>query len=599
MSEGTQVTGRGTQLRLLLRFTRGQGRTLLVATLCLLVAAGLNLVYPTLIGEVIDALSEGAQVGAGEVALRAQATDQLNRSVSALVGLFALMGLATSARAYLFTVAGERVVISLRGAVFKALLSQEQALFDVTTSGAWVSRLSDDCAKVQSALTVNLSMLARYVIGAVGALIALSLISLKLTLVMIAVVPVTVVAAALYGRALRRLSREVQGRLSEANSVAQEGISGVKTVRAFGREAWEVERYHATLERTFTLARRRAKLGATFQGGVSFASYTSIAAVVWYGGHLTLEGSLSLGSLTAFMLYTFTLAFSVGALSGLWEDFSKALGASEALFELLSRRPALEGGPERLPPEGARGALRFEGVSFSYPSRPEVEVLKGFTLSVAPQQMIALVGGSGGGKSTIAALIERQYDPQVGQISLDGHPLTALSLESLRGSLGIVSQEPLLFSMSLRENIRYGRLEASDEEVEEAARAANAHEFICGLPQGYDTEVGERGARLSGGQRQRVAIARALLKDPRLLILDEATSALDVESERLVQEALERLMEGRTTLVIAHRLSTIRSADLIVVLERGEVVEQGTHEELLKAGGRYQALALPQLEAGE
>jgi len=598
LSEATKGVGRAVQLRLLLRFTKGQGRPLLVATLCLLVAAGLNLIYPTLIGEVIDALSEGAQVSAGGEVKR-RATDQLNRSVGALIGLFALMGLATASRAYLFTVAGERVVISLRSAVFKALLSQEQALFDVTTSGAWVSRLSDDCAKVQSALTVNLSMLARYVIGAVGALIALSLISLKLTLVMIAVVPVTVIAAALYGRALRRLSREVQGRLSEANSVAQEGISGVKTVRAFGREAWEVERYHATLERTFTLARRRAKLGATFQGGVSFASYTSIAAVVWYGGRLTLEGSLSLGSLTAFMLYTFTLAFSVGALSGLWEDFSKALGASEALFELLSRRPTVEGGLETLPPEGARGALRFEGVSFSYPSRPEVEVLKGFTLSVAPQQMIALVGGSGGGKSTIASLIERQYDPQKGQISLDGLPLTALSLESLRGSLGVVSQEPLLFSMSLRDNIRYGRLEASDAEVEEAARASNAHDFICALPQGYDTDVGERGARLSGGQRQRVAIARALLKDPRLLILDEATSALDVESERLVQEALERLMEGRTTLVIAHRLSTIRRADLIVVLERGEVVEQGTHEELLLAGGRYRELALPQLEVGE
>lgn len=594
----SETSGRAAQLKLLLRFTRGEGRTLLIATLCLLVAAGLNLVYPALIGEVIDALSAGAQATAAGGELKGRATAQLDRSVGALVGLFAVMGLATALRAYLFTVAGERVVISLRGAVFKALLSQEQALFDVTTSGAWVSRLSDDCAKVQSALTVNLSMLARYLIGALGALVALSLISLELTLVMIAVVPITVVAAALYGRALRRLSREVQGRLSEANSVAQEGISGVKTVRAFGRERWETERYQAALEHTFTLARRRAQLGATFQGGVSFASYASIAAVVWYGGHLTLEGLLSLGSLTAFMLYTFTLAFSVGALSGLWEDFSKALGASESLFELLSRRSPIESGPELLSADRAQGALRFEGVSFAYPSRPEVEVLRRFTLSVAPQQMIALVGGSGGGKSTIAALIERQYDPQEGEISLDGLPLKTLSLDSLRGTLGVVSQEPLLFSLSLRENIRYGRLEASDTEVEEAARAANAHDFICALPQGYDTEVGERGARLSGGQRQRVAIARALLKDPRLLILDEATSALDVESERLVQEALERLMEGRTTLVIAHRLSTIRSADQIIVLERGEVVEQGTHEELISAGGRYQQLARPQLESG-
>lgn len=597
MSELSPPTGRSAQLRLLLQFAQAEVYTLLLATVCLLVAAGLNLVYPTLIGEVIDALSLGSQTNASSIHSHA-ATEKLNHAVFLLVALFALMGLATAWRAYLFTIAGERIVIRLRESTFRTLLSQEQALFDVSTSGAWVSRLSDDCAKVQSALTVNLSMLARYLIGAIGAFIALSLISFELTLVMVSVVPFTVIAAALYGRALRRLSREVQGKVSQANSIAQEGISGVKTVRAFGRELWEVQRYTQALMQTFTLARRRAKLGATFQGGVSFASYASIAAVVWYGGHLTLQGALSLGSLTAFMLYTFTLAFSVGALSGLWEDFSKALGASETLFELLCRQSLLTSGAQVLSPSTMQGALSFQKVSFAYPSRPEVEVLKDFTLSIAPQQMVALVGGSGGGKSTIAALIERQYDPQEGEIYLDGYPLRDLDLESLRGSLGIVSQEPLLFSMSLRENIRYGRLDASDLEVEEAAQAANAHDFICALPQGYDTEVGERGARLSGGQRQRVAIARALLKDPKLLILDEATSALDVESERLVQEALERLMFGRTTLVIAHRLSTIRNADLIVVLEQGEVVEQGTHDELIHLDGRYQKLALPQLQAG-
>ena len=561
----------------------------MIATLCLLIAAGLNLLYPSLIGQVIDTLSSPPSDVAQEP------TQGLDQTVLWLISLFGLMGLATTLRAYLFTVSGERIVIALRAELFKRLLAQEQALFDVTSSGAWVSRLSDDCAKVQSALTVNLSMLARYVIGALGALVALSLISVELTLVMVAVVPITVVAAALYGRALRRLSRAVQGRLSEANSVAQEGIAGIKTVRAFGREAWESGRYEAALMKTFALARRRAQLGASFQGGVSFASYSSIAAVLWYGGRLTLEGVLSLGELTAFMLYTFTLAFSVGALSGLWEDFSKALGASEALFELLSREPALRDGERELSPHEAQGALCFEEVSFSYPSRPEVEVLRSLSLRVPPQQTVALVGGSGGGKSTIAALIERQYDPAVGALSLGGVPLHSLRLESLRGVIGVVSQEPLLFSTSLRENIRYGRLEASDEEVERAAQAANAHDFISALPSGYDTEVGERGARLSGGQRQRVAIARALLKDPQLLILDEATSALDVESERLVQEALERLMQGRTTLVIAHRLSTVRAADQIVVLEAGAVVEQGTHEELLAMRGRYYELAAPQL----
>jgi ABC-type multidrug transport system fused ATPase/permease subunit len=576
----------------LLRLARAEARALTLATLALLIAAALNLLYPSLIGELIDALTAGAAADAPPEA-RAAASRALNASALTLLALFALMGAATFARSYLFTAAGERVVVRLRAEVFAHLLRQEQALFDATQSGAWVSRLADDTAKVQSAVTVNLSMLLRYLLSAVGALIALLTISVELTGVMVAVVPLTVGAAALYGRSLRALSREVQDELSSASGVAQEALAGVRTVQGFGLERPLSARYALALERAYALAERRARAGAGLQGGIAFISYAAIAAVVWWGGGLCLRGALTFGDLTSFLLYTFTLAFSVGALSGLWEDISRALGASEALFGLLERAPRVTSG--EVSPEGCEGRVELRAVRFEYPTRPDAPVLRGLSLTLAPREVVALVGPSGGGKSTIAALLQRLYDPREGEVRLDDHPLPTLDLDWLRAQVGVVSQEPLLFSTTLRDNIRYGRLSATDAEIEEAARAAHAHDFICALPEGYDTELGERGARLSGGQKQRVAIARALLRDPRLLILDEATSALDAESEALVQAALTRLMAGRTTLIIAHRLSTIRAAHRIIVLEGGEVVEEGTHASLMSAGGRYARLVRQQV----
>jgi ABC-type multidrug transport system fused ATPase/permease subunit len=438
-------------------------------------------------------------------------------------------------------------------------------------------------------------MLLRFVVQVVGAVAILAWLSWKLTIVMLAVVPIVAAGAGLYGRLIRRVSRKVQDALADSTAVAEETLAGVRTVRAFARERHEEQRYGSAVMRAFELARRRAWLGATFQGAVSFAGYGSIAAVLWYGGRMLSDGTMSFGELTSFLLYTFTVAFAIGALSGLWEDFAKALGASERVFELMDRKPEVSGGRERLP--RVQGQVRFDDVGFAYPSRPEMPVLAGFTVQLEPGEAVAVVGPSGAGKSTVAALMSRFYDPQAGAILLDGKPLSSLEPSWLREQVGVVSQEPILFATSIAENIRYGRPGASDSEVQAAAQAANAHDFVSGFPEGYATLVGERGVRLSGGQKQRIAIARAVLKDPKVLVLDEATSALDAESEHLVQEALERLMQQRTTLVIAHRLSTVRDADRVVVLDQGRVVQQGTHDVLVAQDGLYGRLVERQFTA--
>ena len=393
--------------------------------------------------------------------------------------------------------------------------------------------------------------------------------------------------AGVYGRMLRRVSKQVQDALARSSEVAEETLAGVRTVRAFAREEREVARYGTAVDESFALARHRARLGAVFTGGVSFLGYGAIAAVLWYGGVLLSEGSLGFGDLTSFLLYTFTVAFSIGALSSLWSDFAKAAGASERVFELLDREPEVEAGDTA---GDGRGRVVLDGVHFAYPSRPGAPVLSGLTLGLEPGQVVALVGPSGGGKSTVAALLSRFYDPDEGVLSLDGRAFVELDAGWLREQVGVVSQEPILFATSIADNIRYGCADASDAAVEAAAAAANAREFVQDFPDGFETLVGERGVRLSGGQKQRIAIARALLKDPAVLVLDEATSALDAESEHLVQEALDRLMTGRTTLVIAHRLSTVRDADRVVVLDGGRVAEEGSHNELLEMNGLYRKL---------
>lgn len=556
---------------------------LTLGTIALIVGSGTSLAAPALVGQLVDGVTEGA----GRAAL--------DQAALVLLGVFAISGVATALRSYLFTVAGERVVARLRTDLYRAVMNQEIGFFDSRRTGELTNRLASDTTVLQNAVTVNVSMALRFALQAIGAVGILMWTSWRLTLVMLAVVPIVAAGAGMYGRMLRKVSKQVQDALARSSEVAEETLAGVRTVRAFAREEREVARYGSAVEESFQLARYRARLGATFTGGVSFLGYGAIAAVLWYGGVLLSEGRLSFGDLTSFLLYTFTVAFSIGALSGLWSDFAKAAGASERVFELMDRAPAVQAGGLR--PETVRGQVALEDVHFAYPTRPDAPVLTGLTLSLEPGQVVALVGQSGGGKSTVAALLSRFYDPDTGGISLDGRAFGELDAAWLREQVGVVSQEPILFATSIADNIRYGRPGASDADVRKAAEAANALEFVQGFPDGFETLVGERGVRLSGGQKQRIAIARALLKDPAVLVLDEATSALDAESEHLVQDALDRLMRGRTTMVIAHRLSTVRDADRVVVLDGGRVAESGTHDELLALGGLYRKLVERQFAA--
>lgn len=567
----------------LLALARPELKTLALGTLFLLVSSALNLSFPMIIGQLVDVVGEGA------------GREAVDRLVLMLMAIFAVVGFSTAMRAYLFTVAGERVVMRLRQDLFGSLIGQEVGFFDAHRTGELTNRLASDTTVLQNTVTVNVSMGLRFLLSAVGAIGILMWQSWQLTLLMLAVVPLVAIGAAFYGRSLRRISKQVQDALAAATAVAEESLSGIRTVRAFAREALELDRYSAAVTGAFELARRRAALGATFQGVVSFAGYAAIGVVLWYGGVLLINGQMTMGELTSFLLYTFTVAFSIGALSGLYEDFSKAVGASSRVFELLDRQSVVVSGDQKV--DALRGEVALSEVVFAYPTRPEAPVLQGLTLSIHPGEVVALVGPSGGGKSTVAALLSRFYDPQGGQIALDGKPLETLDADWLREQVGVVSQEPILFASSIIDNIRYGRMTATKEEVIAAARAANAHDFISDFPDGYETMVGERGVRLSGGQKQRVAIARAILKDPRVLVLDEATSALDAESEHLVQEALDRLMAGRSTLVIAHRLSTIQDADRVVVLSEGRVVQQGSHDELIAVDGLYRRLVERQFAA--
>lgn len=514
--------------------------------------------------------------------------DLLNRFTLLLLLIFLAQAIFSFINRYNIAYAGERVVADLRQQLYHHLLSLSLRFFADRRTGEIVSRVTNDVTTLQSTITNNLVSLVQQSLMLIGGIFFLFWLDWRLTTIILAGIPLVTLTLVYLGRKIRQISIEVQDRLADASAVVEESVGGIRIVKSFAREAYEDSRFTAKIEQTFTAALSRAKISAVLAPTIGFMAFMSITVTIWFGGYEVIQGRLSPGGLVAYLIYTMLVAGPVAAFSGLYSQFQAALGATQRFFELLDTSADISDSPDAYLLPKIVGRVTFENVSFEY--GPSIPVLYHISITVDPGQVVALVGPSGAGKTTLVNLIPRFYEVSEGRITIDGHDIRDVTNLSLRDQIGIVPQEALLFSDTVRENIRYGNLEATQAEIEAAARAANAHDFITEMVRGYDTLVGERGIKLSGGQRQRISIARAILKDPRILILDEATSSLDSESEQLVQEALERLMHSRTTFVIAHRLSTITNADWIVVLDKGQIVEQGTHEDLLRYEGLYYKL---------
>jgi ATP-binding cassette subfamily B protein len=522
----------------------------------------------------------------------------LNAGFMGLFVVAMVMAAAGALRYFCITLLGERVAAKLRTRLYAHLLTLDQAFFERTRSGELVSRLAADTELVQTVVGSTLSLSLRSLLMLVGSTVMLIVTSPRLAGLTALVIPAVILPIVVLGRRVEKLSRESQDRIADASAVASESINAIHTVQAYTREPRERERYSNAVWLALKTAGYRIATTAWLTALVILLGFGAITLVLWAGAHAVLAGEMNAGVLAQFVLYAVVAAGSVGGLTEVWGELLRCAGALGRISELLDTRAEIRSPQQPTPlPRPLRGSIRIEQVGFHYPSRPEQAALHDFSLSIEAGETVALVGPSGAGKSTLFQLLQRFHDPQSGRITLDGEDLRSLDLAELRNAFALVPQDPVLFGASAADNIRFGRLDADDGAVEVAARAAEAHEFLRELPQGYDTYLGERGVRLSGGQQQRIAIARALLRDAPVLLLDEATSSLDAQSEHLIQQALTRLIANRTTLVIAHRLSTVQKADRIVVLERGRIVAMGTHEQLLREGGLYAELARLQFAA--
>nr|PZN03454.1 MAG: ABC transporter [Pseudomonadota bacterium] len=513
---------------------------------------------------------------------------QLDLALVGMVAVAALMAAASYARFYLMMTTGERVITDIRRAVFDHILDLSPGFYEGTRTGEIISRLTNDVTLVQAVIGWGFSMFLRNALMMIGAAAMLVVTSPKLAALTVFGVPLTLAPILVLGRRVRRKSREVQDRIADVSAYVDEAVHEVRTVQAYAHEDIDRRRFGERAEAAYCSAVGRIRDRGLLFSSVMLIAFSAVGVILWVGGRDVLAGELTAGELSAFVFYAVIVASGAGTVSEVWGDLLRAAGATERIVELLDTRPDVIAPAQPLAlPRRVRGEVRFEGVRFAYPARADRPALDGFSLHVRAGERVALVGPSGAGKSTVLALLLRFYDPQQGRVEIDGFELARCDPRAVRRQIALVSQEPVIFATTVAENVRYGRPDASMAEVRAACEAAYALEFIEALPQGFDTELGERGVRLSGGQRQRLALARALLADRPILLLDEATSALDAESERYVQLALERLMRGRTTLVVAHRLATVQSADRIVVMDQGRIVDQGTHAELMRAGGLY------------
>ncbi len=564
------------QWRRLLRYLLSHKLRLLFATIGLIFASLLSLVFPAVIQEVIDSVFTDADI------------TLLDTITLLLLAVFVFRSLASFVQNYNLNYVGERIVVQMRTELYAHLQTLSISFYTDRRVGELISRISSDVTVVRTVLTGNVSTFLQQSLTLVGAIAIMFHLNWRLTLFIIVLMPVIVVIAFVLGGVIRRTSTRVQDEIAGATVVAEEVLQNIREVKSFVRESFEVGRYNGAIDVAFRAAVKLLTVRSVFGPIIAFIAFAGLALVLWFGGREVLDGRLSPGKLVSFLIYGLTVAANFAGVISVYSQVQEAIGATKRVFELLDTEPAVQDAPDAQQLSKVNGAISLRAVSFAY--EHELEVLRDINLEIAAGEIIALVGPSGAGKSTLFNLIPRFYDPDQGEIRVDNQDVRSVTQSSLRQHIGIVPQETLLFGGSIRENILYGKLDADEDEMIAAARSANAHDFIMELPKGYDTIVGERGIKLSGGQRQRVAIARALLKNPSILLLDEATSSLDNESEQLVQEALSRLMQDRTTLIIAHRLSTVRVAHRIVVLDKGRIIELGSHQDLIAQRGLYAKL---------